>query len=76
MTARITPEKPQDPALEIHSIRSGLLVTTWTLETLNPGHGEDPPEGLKDYELYEGVCFILDLLAFRLDGLYRRINKE
>ena len=76
MTAHITQEKPQDTAFEIHLIRSGLLVTRWTLESLNPGYGEDLPEGLKDYELYEGVCFILDLLAFRMDGLYRSVNKE
>ena len=76
MTAHITRENPQDTAFEIHLIRSGLLVTIQALESLNPGHGEDLPEGLKDYELYEGVCFILDLLAFRMDGLYRRVNNE
>jgi hypothetical protein len=76
MTAHTTPEKAQDTAFEIHCIRSGLLVTSHALESLNPGHGEDLPEGLRDYELYEGVCFLLDLLAFRMEGLYRRVNKE
>ena len=76
MTAHITPEAPHDTAFEIHCIRSGLLVTSWTLEALNTGHGAELPEGQRRYDLYEGSCYLLDLLAFRLDDLYRREKKE
>ena len=63
----------QKLAQEISLIRSGLLLTSWTIETINE---EVEPETTKQFELLEGTSFFLDLLVGRLTDIYRKLNAE
>jgi hypothetical protein len=64
----------QEVTREISSIRSGILLTAWTIEALNE---EAKPESRKrEFELFEGTSFFLNLLAERLNDVYRKVHVE
>jgi hypothetical protein len=58
---------------EVSSIRSGILLTSWTIEAITEG---SDPESRKQFELFEGTCFFLNLLAERLNDVHRRVHVE
>lgn len=74
MTVPTHLKEKQEAIVELDFIRSSLLVTSWTMETMS--RGNNPPEGKRGSEFYEGVSFILDLLALRMSEVYRTLNPE
>lgn len=62
-------------AREVGRLRSGVLLSAWTVAALN--EGANPPETASlRFELYEGMSFVLELLASQLSEVYRKLNEE
>ena len=60
-------------AQEVGSIRSGMLLIARTIEAINEG---DYPDNTRRFEIFEGMIFLIELLAEKLKDVYRRINVE
>ncbi|MCG8686224.1 MAG: hypothetical protein MI892_15200 [Desulfobacterales bacterium] len=57
-------------AQEVGSIRSGMLLIARTIEAINEG---DYPDNTRRFEIFEGMIFLMDLLAEKLKDVYQML---
>jgi hypothetical protein len=75
MPDELATSEREDLRREVGRLRSGVLLSAWTVAALNEGANEPESESLR-FELAEGQSFVLELLADKLTDLYGKLNEE
>lgn len=72
-TTQIT--KRDELAQCVGQVQAGFSLVAWSLESLATGANPPEPES-RQFELYTGMVFVLELLAQRLGDVYRELSAE
>ncbi len=75
MAEELATTERQELAREVGRLRSGVLLSAWKVAALNEGINPPETESLR-FELHEGQCLVLELLAGELSKVYGRLKVE
>jgi hypothetical protein len=75
MLEKLEVTERQDLAHEVGRLRSGCLLAAWAMMAMNEGVAPPETESLR-FEVYEGMGYVLEILARELGAVYGRLNEE